>query len=404
MSSPPPPPGTAVLRGAVVVVLVLTVVAAALLVLRGLDEMNRSDLSGRVPPLFAPAVLTVLGGVASAAVVEGLARVAGRPAAAADPGLAGAVEQLRAAAVSMASPPAPPPAVAQPSAAEPEAAEPAFESVVADEPAVADPAVDPYLPQFERMVQLLDEIRELTVLDEAGRAARGQAAKDRRKAGRLDEADLLAHRHEWAQADALLTLLESLHPGDAEVLARRTEVDDARSAHREAEWAQLVRHAEDLMALSRYDEAAAAVAAFRASYPNHDDAAGLAAQVAGDRDAHVEAGVNALFHEIKTAVDGRQWRMALDGCQRFLHRFADHPRADRIRQQLRPIQKNAEVEERHEQEERIKDMARAGRFAEAADLCQDLLDRFPDAPQAPSLRNLLPRLRERSALAEAAVE
>jgi hypothetical protein len=71
---------------------------------------------------------------------------------------------------------------------------------------------------------------------------------------------------------------------------------------------------------------------------------------------------------------------------------------------VRTIQKNAEIEERHEQEDRIRELAKAGRFAESADLCQELLARFPDAPQAPSLRNLLPRLRERSAMAEAAVE
>ena len=257
------------------------------------------------------------------------------------------------------------------------------------------------MSQLERVAHLLEELKEITLLDDAQRQARAQLSKDRRKSGRLEEAALLLQRHEWAEADSLLTLLESLYPGDADVLARRNELDDARSAHREAEWAQLVRQVEDLSALARFDEAAAAVAAFRETYPAHTDAAGLSAQVAMDAEAHVEQAATALFGEIKTAVDARQWRMALDGAQRFLTRFPDHARADRIRQQVRTIQRNAEVEERHEQEVRIKELAQAGRFAESANLCQDLLNRFPDSPQVPALQNLLPKLRDRAASAEA---
>jgi hypothetical protein len=247
-------------------------------------------------------------------------------------------------------------------------------------------------------------LKELALLDDVQRQARGQMSKERRKLERLEEASVLIQHREWEQADALLTLLESLHPGDADVLARRNELDDARGAARETAWTQVVRQVEDMVALARFDDASTAVAVFRRAHPTHVDAAGLAARVIADRDAHVERTAAAMFNEIRTAIEARQWRMALDGAQRFLGQFPDHPRSERIRQQVRTIQKNAEIEERHEQEDRIRELAKSGRFAESADLCQDLLARFPDSPQAPSLRNLLPRLRERSAMAEAAVE
>ncbi len=409
MSSPTPPTGpasTTALRAAVVVVLFLTLAAAGLLAMDGMARMNRADMAGPVPPLFAPAVVTLMAGIALAAVVEGLARVAGRPAG--EPGgggdhdaaapavnrLAAAVAELRAALPGLLAdlrPPARSPFADAPIHAE-------------DDPAATEAPVDPSVVKLGRVVQLLEELKELALLDDTTRQARGHMAKERRKSSRLEEAALLIHRREWEQADALLTLVESLFPGDPEVLARRNELDDARGMARDAEWQQLARHVEDLMALSRYDEAAAAVGGFRSSHPNHADAAALAAGVASDRDAYTERTVTALYGEIKTAVDARQWRMALDGAQRFLHRFPDHPRSERIRQQVRVIQKNAEIEERHEQEDRIKELARGGRFAEAADLCQDLLERFPDSPQAPSLQALLPKLRDRSAVAEPAVE
>ena len=412
MSQPPSPSGpppTAALRAAGVVVLLLALAATALQVVGALAALNRIGATGPVPPLFAPAAVTLMAGVALTAVVEGIARLAGRPptpgamvgndaAAPAVNRLAAAVAELRSALPNMLAELRPHPPAHAPG--------PLTDADVPYDPdATLEPApVDPAVAHLDRVVQLLEELKELALLDDAQRQARGQMSKDRRKLDRVDEAADLIHRHEWEQADALLTLLESLHPGDPDVLARRNELDDARGTAREAEWAQLARHVEDLLALSRYDEAAAAVAAFRDAHPAHVDAAALAGQVVADREAYLERTALALFNEIKTAVEARQWRMALDGTQRFLVRFPEHPRSERIRQQVRTIQKNAEIEERHEQEDRIKDLARGGRFAEAADLCEELLTRFPDSPQAASLQNLLPRLRERSAMAEAAVE
>ena len=408
--SPSAAPATAALRASVLVVLFLTGAAVVLQLMAVKAAMNPADGISPGPALFVPAVLTLMAGVGLAAVVEGVARVVRRTGAvtvdddAAAPAvnrLAAAVAELRTALPDMLAELRPPLATAL--------LDPAPERDEGDVPQDPDAppgsiAPDPAVLRLERVIQLLEELKELALLDDAQRQARGQMSKDRRKTERVEEAAVLIRRREWEQADALLTLLESLHPGDPEVLARRNELDDVRGAAREAAWVQVVRHVEDLMALSRFDDAAAAVAAFRESHPTHAAAAALAAQVVADRDAQVERTAAAMFSEIKTAVDARQWRMALEGAQRFLGRFPDHARSDRIRQQVRTIQKNAEIEERHEQEDRIKELAKSGRFAESADLCVDLLARFPDSPQAPSLRNLLPRLRERSAMAEAAVE
>ena len=402
-------PPTALLRVAVVFVLMLTAAAVTLQVAGVLAGVDRG---GPVPlPPLAPAVITLMAGVALAAVVEGVARVVGGRATSAaagpiawSPDLATgpALDRLAVAMAELRS--SLPDAIAD--AVRPTVpVDPPAELTDADVPFDPDgpppPRADAAVSHLERVVHLLEELKELALLDEGQRQARGQMTKERRKATRVEEATLLLQRHEWEQADALLTLLESLYPGDAEVLAVRNELDDARSAHRDADWAQLVRQVEDSSALHRYDEAAAAVSAFRDTYPAHADAAGLAAQVASDREQHADRAATALFAEIKTAVDGRQWRMALEGIQRFLSHYPDHPRSDRIRQQVRTIQRNAEVEERHEQELRIRELAQAGRFAEAAGLCEDMLARFPDSPQVPALQNLLPKLRERSTMAEA---
>ena len=77
-----------------------------------------------------------------------------------------------------------------------------------------------------------------------------------------------------------------------------------------------------------------------------------------------------------------------------MDQFPGHRRAANIREQLATIAENAEIEERQELERSIQDLVRAKQFAEAIDLAEQLLDRFPASPQAESLQKLLPKMRE----------
>ena len=60
------------------------------------------------------------------------------------------------------------------------------------------------------------------------------------------------------------------------------------------------------------------------------------------------------------------------------------------------IQRNAEIEDRRAQEHQIKELARGGSYADAAELCEDLLAPYPGSAQAANLGALLPKLRERA--------
>ena len=235
---------------------------------------------------------------------------------------------------------------------------------------------------LERMVKLLEEMKEVSMLDETQRQARRQTSMVRRKSARLEEVARLINRQDWPQADALLHLLESLHAGDPDVLAVRNQLDDARIATQADEWERVVRQVEDFLALSKYSQAISVLMQFLERYPTHTDGQHLALRVKHEQQIYTENHSLRLYDEIKSAVENRQWRTALLGIQTFLDRFPEHPRANKIRQQVRVIQKNAEIEERHEQEDRIRDLINTGRFSEAADLAEDLLARFPDSPQA----------------------
>jgi outer membrane protein assembly factor BamD (BamD/ComL family) len=159
----------------------------------------------------------------------------------------------------------------------------------------------------------------------------------------------------------------------------------------------LHRQIDELLASSTYDLALAAANDFVRRYPQNPAGQELVKRIVHEAEVYVEQNTARLFDEIRSSVERRQWRRALELSQRLLEKFPEHPRAAKIRQQLRPIQHNAEMEERQVQEVRIQELIRARRYAESIDLCEDLIRRFPQSTQAATLTGLLPKLRERAA-------
>jgi hypothetical protein len=84
----------------------------------------------------------------------------------------------------------------------------------------------------------------------------------------------------------------------------------------------------------------------------------------------------------------------LQHAQRLVDRFPDHPKTARIKEQLATLQQNAEIEERQELEVRIQELIRGHKFHDAIELSEELLNRFPQSPQAEAIEKLLPRIRE----------
>jgi TolA-binding protein len=414
------PPSTLLLRTAAVAVLSLSMTACTLQVL----ELSAFSLATLIQPL-----LTFIAGIALAAIVDGIAQLVAAPTPASNDSsasfqeLIAAVNHLHANLPGLMAqaiePLTPAPAETLTEYAESYPAEPAAAYAdstgeftdgttgdYADSPADSASGPAPTLPvsnievQLEKMVRLLEEMKEVSMLDESQRQTRRLQQQQRRKTSRLEEAARLINQQDWQEADALLHLLESLHPGDSDVLACRNQLDDSRISAQTEHWDALQKQVADLLALSRYSEAVTACQQFLEHFPTHTDAQRLTQRIKQEQQIYTENAATRLYDEIKSAVENRKWRGALDGIQSFLERFPDHPRANKIRQQVRVIQKNAEIEERHEQEERIRQLINARQYTDAADLSEDLLQRFPDSPQAAYLSELLPKLRERSSVAE----
>jgi outer membrane protein assembly factor BamD (BamD/ComL family) len=383
---------TALFRIVAVAVLFMSITASGLQVLAGINVMQHPDPNAPVatPTLFIAPILSLIAGIALSTLLEGIARLIGvQPPETAD-STASQVNLMMTIAELQSSLPTLIGEAVQQAIAQ-------IQIPGAESSSVPDPNVQQHL---ERLVKLMEEMKDLSMLDETQRQTRRKQTMLRRKNSRLEEVASLIEQGNWVQADALLHLLESLHPGDADVLVHRNQMDDARIMHQANEWDQLTQQVNDLLALSQYSEAVDGVSQFLERYPTHIEAQQILQRVRQEQRIYIENTSGRLYDEIKSAVENRQWRTALDGIQQFLERFPDNIRADKIRRQIRVIQKNAEIEERHEQEDRIKELINEKRFTEAADLSEDLLSRFPDSPQAAYLSDLLPKLREKSTMEE----
>ena len=385
-------PSTVLFRIVALAVLFLSITASGFQVLAAINAMQHPPDPGTpvaVPTLFISAILYLIIGIALSTLLEGVARLISiQPLESAD-NTASQVNLMM--------------SIAEMQSALPTLIDEAVQQAVSQIqlPTAGASVTDPNMQQhLERLVKMMEEMKELSMLDETQRQNRRKQTMLRRKNSRLEEVAGLIEQGVWAQADALLHLLESLHPGDVDVLAHRNQMDDARIMHQANEWDQLTGQTNDRLALSQYAEAVDGLSQFLERYPTHIEAQQLLQRVRQEQRAYVESTSGRLYDEIKSAVENRQWRTALDGIQQFLERFPDNSRADKIRRQIRVIQKNAEIEERHEQEDRIKDLINEKRFTEAADLSEDLLSRFPDSPQAAYLSDLLPKLREKSSFEE----
>lgn len=151
---------------------------------------------------------------------------------------------------------------------------------------------------------------------------------------------------------------------------------------------------DDLMALSNWDQALAIATKFAEEHEYDADAQWLRQRVQREFDIYREGSVRRLYEQIKDELERKHYRRALSIARRLLDKFPEHKKAQKIRQQLPTILENAEIEERQEEEARIQNFIKAKRFQDAVELGEALLAKYPTSPQAESLEDMLPRLRQ----------
>jgi hypothetical protein len=265
------------------------------------------------------------------------------------------------------------------------------EAGVADTVAGASPGAS---ESMQQVMTLLQEIRELSLLSESQKQERLADARQHRENFLLTEAQRLLELKEWTAAQSALSSLEREYPKSPNLEKMKSRLNAGKQEAQTGAIGPLRERVEDLMAVWAWDQAYAEAARFVEKFPDHAEGRDLLRRVMSERETYVESTANRLYEEIKRDIDRRMWRRALGSAVKLLECAPGHKRSAAIRGQLKTIRQNAEIEERQEQERRIEELIRGKQFFDAIDLAEDLLERFPNSPQAETLKNLLPKMRE----------
>lgn len=252
----------------------------------------------------------------------------------------------------------------------------------------------------EHLERSLEEIRELAMLTERERQWRLDEARRDRLTGRVSALLRLIDQCQWAQADALFADLLRQYPNDPDVQGAGRQLEDARRRLQDqAVDAETARIELDISA-GAWEEALERAMRLSADYPGSERASAILGRVRRDHGAWQAVAAQSLFDSLRQDLEQRFWRRALETAHRLLEKFPNHPHAELVRRQIKLIQDNAEIEQRQEQEIRIRELIRNRQFVEAIQLAEDLLQRFPNSPQAEQIELLLPRIKELSLQAD----
>jgi len=203
-----------------------------------------------------------------------------------------------------------------------------------------------------------------------------------------------------AAAVERIRVLEERFPDHERCVQLQLKLADSRSAIHDEDVQQVRARVAELMAAAAFDKAEGVAADLVATHPDSSQAVSLLQTVRREAAAFSEERRHRLIDEIRRFADTRQWRHALDAAKRLSENHADSPEAREIASMLPTLAENARLEEVRGLRDQIADFVKRRRFAEAAEIAQDLIRRFPDTQAAVQLREELGRLRARVASGE----
>lgn len=269
---------------------------------------------------------------------------------------------------------------------------------LAQQPAAADqdnsaPQVAP--TDMAQVVQLLDEIRDVTLMNPIQRQQRLDVIMTMRRQSATTVIDELIRQTKWAEARATLQQALVMYGPGPELDAIGTMLASVAGEAEQKALADLRLKTRDLIATDNWEQALAESQAVRTRFPESPAITQFDQKLQADRTNYIETTANGLYEEIKLDIEQRSWRRALGAAQRLLAKCPGHPRAKTIESQIPIIRENADTEQRNAMEIRIHEFVKSNRIRDAITLAEDLVKGYPQSPQAQVASQLIIKLRER---------
>lgn len=248
--------------------------------------------------------------------------------------------------------------------------------------------------QMHEMLLLLRDIRDNSLLsEEERREKKGRVASDEvRNAQQLIRG--LVDEGAFAQARQMAEEMARKYPENPTAAQLITDVEGHRVKRERADIRETAKQVGDLVSISAWDRARTVAQQLLERHPDSVEARQIGERIERDFELFQAEQRRRMYAEIQRYVSRRRWREALAAARTFMERFPNSDETATLSTQVDTLVDNAEIETRQELEAEITDLARHGRYIEAADFARRLIDRYPDSPQAEVLRQQLPRLEE----------
>jgi hypothetical protein len=246
------------------------------------------------------------------------------------------------------------------------------------------------------VVSLLSEIMENTLLADSEKAEKRDLAKKHRQQTLRREIVALIRAGKFRDARERLEEFSLRYGQTQEVTDLSAQLSEALRQHELTEIANVTEQVQRYMGLGLWERALETAVGLAQQFPENPDANRLPETVRLEQAASARQEQQRLYREIEHLVARKHWRQALHAAETLILKHPDSPEAGRLRDQMEELRRNAAIAERKEWENRIAEHVQTGRHLEAYNLAVELMNKYPDSPQANDIRARLDQLKTRA--------
>lgn len=273
----------------------------------------------------------------------------------------------------------------------------------ADQSVDSEPQQPGTLPShsIDELAVLLREVRDISLLDGDQRRMRlemqGHAALEvlqRDVPALLREHNWIEARHRVQDSRARFPMIREIGTLEHQIEQMRSQVENADIEHCE-------RQIDDLIQLGAWDRVAEVVTELLKRHPDSHRAIELSQKIRVQKNSAEAEQRAKTMAQAQEASNKRDWKTALALANIIVQRYPKSPEAQAVRMQLPTLRENAEIQTRKQLELQYSDSVQAHRYGDALRLAKEIIDQYPNSPQAEALRGQLARLRDAAGAAAA---
>jgi outer membrane protein assembly factor BamD (BamD/ComL family) len=250
----------------------------------------------------------------------------------------------------------------------------------------------------EEVVSILSEIMENTLLGDSEKALKRDVAKKHRQQAMRREVEALTKAGKYRDARERLEEFRLRYPDNNAVQQMESQLSDALRQHEHSEISNVTEQVQRYMGLSLWERALELAQGLAEQFPENPEAARLPETIQIEQAANSRQEQQRLFREVEHLVSRKHWRQALRAAETLLENHPESPEAQSLKAQIEDLRRNAAIEERKEWEARIADHVQTGRHREAYALAMDLVDKYPDSPQAKDIQQNMDQMKARAGI------